>query len=468
MSWISWLCPGIHLKRWMLLFTAGVIVCAFALALLFNNDVLGMAEELLFRMSYLTMGRYNNGLMIAAGLAGMLAGLSIMIYATRRIVRSVVESVSPESNGMLMETIFTQRKLSNGPAITVVGGGTGLSTLLRGMKYITGNCTAVVTVGDDGGSSGRLRQELGIIPPGDLRNCLVAMADREPLMERVMQYRFEGSSPLAGHNLGNLFLAAIAETEGGMEEGLNAASQILKIRGHVVPSTLDSVQLQADMTDGTSVLGESEISKAGKSISRLHMLPADAPAAKSAVEAIRSADVLIFGPGSLYTSVIPNLLVPGIRKAVLDSKAFKIYVCNVMTQPGETDGYGAYDHVKALISHVGHQFLDYVIVNDQEISEEQRVQYLAKGQSPVTPDIEKIEDLGIKAVPTRLISKTDMVRHDPQKLAQSIISLVYRLRLFGRGFVFFDYFFMRQSMRKLRHGAASKPEKQEGPLSEKL
>jgi uncharacterized cofD-like protein len=276
-----------------------------------------------------------------------------MFYATRRIVRSVMDAVLPENNGSLMETIFTQRKLSNGPAVTVVGGGTGLSTLLRGMKYITGNCTAVVTVADDGGSSGRLRQELGIIPPGDLRNCLVAMADREPLMERVMQYRFKGDSALAGHSLGNLFLAAIAETEGGMEEGLKAASQILKIRGHVIPSTLSNIQIRADMADGTSVLGESEITNAGKKIVRLHMVPADAPATKSAVQAIRDADVLIFGPGSLYTSVLPNLLVPGIREAVLASKAFKIYICNVMTQPGETDGYGAYDHVKALIDHVG-------------------------------------------------------------------------------------------------------------------
>lgn len=457
MGWISWLCPGIQLKRWLLLFTVGVIVCAFSFALLFNNQVMAMAEEILFRMSYLTTGRYSNRLALAAGFVGILAGIGVMVYATRRIVRSVVESVTPESSGTLMETIFTQRKLSRGPAITVVGGGTGLSTLLRGMKYITGNCTAVVTVGDDGGSSGRLREELGIIPPGDLRNCLVAMADREPLMERVMQYRFAGDSALAGHSLGNLFLAAIAETEGGMEEGLNAASQILKIRGHVIPSTLRNIQLQAEMTDGTYVLGESNISRAGKTIRRLHMLPADAAATKSAVEAITQADILIFGPGSLYTSVIPNLLVPGIREAVITSKAVKIYICNVMTQHGETDGYGAYDHVKALIDHVGRPFLDYVIVNDQEIAAEQKLQYSAKSQVPVTPDIEKIRELDINVIPTDLISKADMVRHDPQKLARSIIALVYRLRLFGRGFVFFDYFFMKQNMRKLRKAQGDVP-----------
>ena len=450
MGWISWLCPGIQLKRWLLLFTVGVIVCAFSLALLFNNQVMGMAEELLFRLSYLATGEYGNGMPLFLGIVGMLLGIGIMIYAVRRIVRSIVEAVSPESSDSLMETIFVQRKLNSGPAITVVGGGTGLSTLLRGMKYITGNCTAVVTVGDDGGSSGRLRQELGIIPPGDLRKCLVAMADREPLMERVMQYRFEGDSYLSGHSLGNLFLAAMAETEGGMEEGLNAASQILKVRGHVIPSTLHSIQLAADMTDGSFVLGQAEIAQARKTVQRLRMVPEDVPATKSAVDAIRQADILVFGPGSLYTSVICNLLVPDIREAVLQSKAVKIYVCNVMTQPGETDGFGAYEHVKTLTDYAGKLFLDYVIVNAEDISDEQIALYRAKGQEPISPDVEKIEQLGIKVIPAKLVSKSDMVRHDPQKLAQAIMSLAYRLRLFGRGFVFFDYFFMRHNMRKIR------------------
>lgn len=216
-----------------------------------------------------------------------------------------------------------QRKLTRGPAITVVGGGTGLSTLLRGMKYITNNCTAVVTTADDGGSSGRLRKELGIIPPGDLRNCLTALADREPLMERLMQYRFQGDSPLAGHCFGNLFIAAMAQAEGGMEAGLNATSQILKVRGRVIPSTLEDIRLQARMTDGSVVTGESEIPKVHKHIKKMMMLPADAQAANGAIDAILNADVLIFGPGSLYTSVIPNLLVEGIRDAVVRSKAVK-------------------------------------------------------------------------------------------------------------------------------------------------
>ncbi|MBR5790572.1 MAG: uridine diphosphate-N-acetylglucosamine-binding protein YvcK, partial [Phascolarctobacterium sp.] len=324
---------------------------------------------------------------------------------------------------------FVQRKLTHGPAITVVGGGTGLSTLLRGMKYITNNCTAVVTSADDGGSSGRLRKEMGIIPPGDLRNCLTALADREPLMERLMQYRFKGDSPLAGHCFGNLFIAAMAEAEGGMEEGLNATSQILKVRGRVIPSTLENIQLQAEMSDGTIVSGESKIPEARKRIRKMLMKPADAPAAKGAVEAI------------------------------LKSDAVKIYVCNVMTQPGETDGYGAFEHVRALIDHMGQQFLDYVIVNDQKITTEQLKQYYAEGSMPVTPDVEKIRKLGITVVPASLISKDDLVRHEPRKLARALIMLIYRLRLFGKGVQFFDYIFMRHGLNTMDKDVRAKSKK---------
>ncbi len=452
MGWITWLCPGINIKRWLLLFAVGVLMCALGLAFFFNYQIMGTAEELLFQMTYITTGRYSNGMIMLAGGILLLLGFGVMIYGTRRMIFSVVGAVIPDKNGSLMETIFIQRKLTRGPAITVVGGGTGLSTLLRGMKYITNNCTAVVTSADDGGSSGRLRKELGIIPPGDLRNCLTALADREPLMERLMQYRFQGDSPLAGHCFGNLFIAAMAQAEGGMEEGLDATSQILKVRGKVVPSTLENIQLQAEMNDGTLVLGESEIPKAHKRIRRMMMLPEDAPAARAAIKAIEEADVLIFGPGSLYTSVIPNLLVKGIRDAVVKSNAVKIYICNVMTQPGETDFFGAYEHVRALIDHVGVQFLDFVIVNDQEITGEQLLQYNAEGSTPVTPDVEKIRNLGITVVPARLISKNDLVRHDPRKLSRVLIALIYRLRLFGKGVQFFDYFFMRQGMRTLHKG----------------
>ena len=402
MGWISWLCPGMNLKRWLLLFTVGVLCCALGLALFFNYQFMGYVEELMFRMAYLTTGKYSNTVSMLGGFLFLCIGGFVMIYATRRVIRSVVEAVLPDNNSSLMEKIFTQRKLGRGPAIT-------------------------------------------------LRNCLVALADREPLMERIMQFRFNDGSPLAGHNFGNLFIAAMAEAEGSMEAGLAATSQILNVRGKVIPSTLSDIRLKAEMTDGTLIEGESEIPKAHKRIRRVGIEPSNVQATSSAVDAIMKADVLILGPGSLYTSVIPNLMVEGIREAVLRSDAVKIYVCNVMTQPGETDGYGAFEHVQALITHAGAQFLDYVIVNDQNVTETQLAQYQLKGSIPVTPDIKKIERLGIKVVPKSLISNKDLVRHNPQKLAQAVISLIYRLRLFGKGFRFFDYFFMRQSMRKLKN-----------------
>lgn len=452
MGWISWLCPGINVKRWLLVFTLGVILVGLGLAFMFNFQLLGALEELIFQLTYIATGRYSNISIIVAGFFMLLVGMVLMIYGTRKVIHSVVSAIIPDKSGSLMDTIFMQRKLTQGPAITVVGGGTGLSTMLRGIKYITHNVTAVVTTADNGGSSGRLRKELGIIPPGDLRNCLTALAEREPLMERIMQYRFTGDSSLAGHCFGNLFIAAMAQAQGGMEEGLAATSQILKVRGSVVPSTLEDIQLQAKMTDGTVITGESEIPEARKTIEQLYMLPADAPASQAAVEAIRKADVLIFGPGSLYTSVIPNLLVKGIRDAVVESEAVKIYICNVMTQPGETDGYGAYEHVKAIIDHVGTQFLDYVIVNKQAISRQRLDMYDAQGSVPVTPDIQKLKALGISVVPANIISKENKVRHDPKRLARVIIGLIYHLRLLGAGrwTQFFDYIFLRHGMRSMK------------------
>ncbi|HIU64170.1 MAG TPA: YvcK family protein [Candidatus Avacidaminococcus intestinavium] len=449
MGWIKWLWPGMNLKRWLFLFTVGAVFSAIGIALVFNYQFMGFIEELLFRMMYMATGEYYRAISVGGGLAVLFLGLVLMFYATRRIVHSVMESVLPDENTPLMEKIFRQRKLNKGPAITVVGGGTGLSVLLRGMKYITNNCTAVVSTADNGGSSGRLRQEMGIIPPGDLRNCLVALADTEPLMEKIMQFRFKGDNQLAGHSLGNLFIAALAEVEGSVEAGLAATSEILKVRGHVVPSTLEDVNLMAEMSDGTVVKGESEITLAGKRIKRMSIVPSDAHATQGAINAILQSDILILGPGSLYTSVIANVLVPEIKEALVASKAVKIYVCNVMTQPGETDGFGAYEHVEALVDHVGTQFLDYVIVNNQRVTATQLSMYQEKGSMPVSPDVDAIRQLGIQVVPASLISNDDFVRHDPVKLAQTVISLVYRLKMFGKGVQFFDYLFVRQSIKNL-------------------
>src|SRR5690554_3902621 len=235
--------------------------------------------------------------------------------------------------------------VTNGPRIVTIGGGTGLGTILRGLKKTTDNLTAIVTVADDGGSSGRLRAEFGILPPGDIRNCLIAMADLEPLMEKLMQYRFNGGTGLSGHSFGNLFITAMTGITGDFEKAIEASSQVLAVRGRVYPATLANVQLHAELSDGRKVTGESTIGKSDCSIRRVYMEPSTAEALPEAIKAIEEADVVILGPGSLYTSVIPPLLVRGIREALQNTKAPKVYICNVMTQPGETTGFTASDHL---------------------------------------------------------------------------------------------------------------------------
>jgi uncharacterized cofD-like protein len=320
-------------------------------------------------------------------------------------------------------------KHPNDLKIAVIGGGTGLSVLLRGIKNLTSNITAIVTAADDGGSSGRLRADFGIIPPGDLRNCLVALAETEPIMEELFQYRFGGSGDLAGHSVGNLLIAALIEIFGDAELALNQTSKVLAVRGYVFPSTKEKVTLMAKMTDGTFVEGESKISSANKTIERVFITPPDVPAVKSAVEAILNANICVLGPGSLYTSILPNLLVDGITDALRKTSAYKIYICNVMTQPGETDSYTASSHIKAIVDHVGKGLIDYVLANVTEIAPELQDVYAKEGACPVLTDIPAMENLGVKVVRADLISETNLVRHDPAKLSKAIISLIHDLQL---------------------------------------
>jgi len=451
MEWVKWFYPGLNLKRWLFVFALGVILACLGVTLVFNYQFVGLIEETVFSVMHSTSGEFYQPTVTAVGIVGVVIGIAFMVFGTNRLVKTIITSVLPGANGSLREVLFTQRKLNNGPAVVVIGGGTGLSVLLRGIKQITSNCTAVVTACDDGGSSGRLRKEMGIIPPGDMRNCLVALSDTEPLMERAMQYRFKTESSLEGHNLGNLFIAAMSNMEGDMEKGIAALCEILHVRGHVWPATTNNVQLKAAMDDDNIIIGESAITKDKRKIKHLMLEPENPAASQKAVNAILNADAIILGPGSLYTSVLASLIVPGIKDAVIKAKAVKIYVCNVMTQPGETDGFGAYDHVQAIIDHMGKQCLDYVVVNNQEANAEQLKKYEAEGAYPVSPDIDKIEKLGIDAVPAKLLNDSNLVRHNPRKLAITLLVLIYRLRLFGKGVQFFDYFFARQAMLELKN-----------------
>ena len=428
MHLLKWLYPGMRFKRWLLLFAAGVMLVSLGLALIFNYKYLDHIEEAIFRFVYTWKGTYDYTATALVGTAVVVVGLAIMLVATRFVIRSVITVLLPDDSGRLVDLIYEKRLLGKGPAITVIGGGHGLSVLLRGIKEATSNVTAVVTVADDGGSSGRLREELGIIPPGDLRNCLVALADTEPLMEKLFQYRFEGKSELAGHSFGNLFIAAMSEVTGDMETALRESSKVLAVKGRVLPASTEHVRLDATMSDGTVVQGESHIPEVKKHIRRVRLYPAHVPAVQSALDAIRSADAVILGPGSLYTSIMPNLLVDGVAAALRHSKALKIYICNVMTQPGETDGYTASMHVKAIQEHAGKGVIDYVLVNSAPLPQACIDSYAAKGAYPVQVDREALNALGVGFVQADLVSRTDGGHHDPDKLTRSVMKMVYGLQ----------------------------------------
>ncbi|MED1603140.1 YvcK family protein [Alkalihalophilus marmarensis] len=309
--------------------------------------------------------------------------------------------------------------------IVVIGGGTGLSVLLRGLKTFPVSITAVVTVADDGGSSGRLRQELDIPPPGDVRNVLVALAEVEPLVEELFQHRFQNGNGLSGHSLGNLLLAGMTSLTGDFAKGIAELSKVLNVRGKVFPAANRSVVLHGEMEDGTVVTGESKIPLSKKRIKRVFLTPADISPLYESVKAIQEADLIVLGPGSLYTSVLPNLLVPGISEAVSESKAKKVYICNVMTQSGETDGYTASEHLDALFSHCGKGMIDEILVHGSRVSDEVRKHYSKEHAVPVTVDTDRLQSMGVGIICDHFVVEYEkMLRHDAIKVSKALIDVI--------------------------------------------
>ncbi|HEV2879516.1 MAG TPA: gluconeogenesis factor YvcK family protein, partial [Candidatus Eremiobacteraceae bacterium] len=330
---LTWLRPGMKLKRWLALalFGAFLVLDGFGRILKaydFNFHINERINSLI--------GPSVSPVLLEVTL--IVAGLALAYYGFRQYQRSIIAAISPSVGQRLIEVIHERRQLDRGNRLVVIGGGTGLSTALRGLKEYTTNLTAIVTVTDDGGSSGRLRAELGVLPPGDIRNCLVALADSESMMAELFQYRFNEGDGLVGHSFGNLFIAAMCGIAGDFDRAIKESSRVLAIKGRVLPSTLANIALEATLADGSTVKGETKISKSSLPIRRLRLVPSYCQALPEAVEAILAADVVILGPGSLYTSIMPNLLVPGIAEAIERSKATKVFVCNIMTQPGETTG----------------------------------------------------------------------------------------------------------------------------------
>ena len=315
--------------------------------------------------------------------------------------------------------------MKNKPKIVVLGGGTGLSNLLRGLKYFPLDITAIVTVADDGGSSGRLRTEFNIPAPGDIRNVMIALSEFENKGEELLNYRFGGTSDLAGHPIGNLMLTAMIDIEGNIVDGIKALNEVLNIKGTVLPATSSSCTLIAEMEDGQIVVGESEIPKVNKKIKRVYF-DKKPEAVKGTIDAIEQADMVIVGIGSLYTSIMPNLIIEEIRGAILKSKAHKIYVSNAMEQPGETAGYSVSDHIKAIYSHVGEEFFNSVIVNSKKIPNDILEKYKEQDVKEIKVDLEKLKKYSLKIIcePLIEISENKTVRHNPLKLASTIYSLI--------------------------------------------
>ena len=402
---LKWFYPGIGIKRWAAL-------SAFGVGLL----ILGTAN---LRSEEFWLIQFLDALVV-------ISGIIILILGIKRLMRSFIAAFVPSSRGTeLIDILYQKKQLSRGPRIVTVGGGTGLSVLLSGLKNYTSNISAIVTVADNGGSSGRLRQQFDVLPPGDIRNCLVALADAPALMRDLFQFRFDKNSEFSGHSFGNLFLMVMSRLTGDFEKAIKETSKVLALRGQVIPSTLENVTLVAYYYDGSTVVGEDQIPKARKAINRVSLIPEQPGATPDALKAIRDAQIIVLGPGSLYTSIIPNLLIKEITHEIAESEAIKVYVCNVMTQPGETDGYSVCDHIKGLVSHSHARILDYCVVNNGEVPPEILGRYSQDNSALVINDRKKIEGIGYRVVEEDFSMITDgVIRHDPEKLAKIILSFI--------------------------------------------
>jgi uncharacterized cofD-like protein len=420
---LKWLYPGMHIKRWLGLMVIGVAILAFGFSFVVRELYLeGLRlPDFMYYVTLQFIPRALRGALFMAGAAGL------VIFSIVKLNQSLISVLAPnrDTSESLVNTIYTRRFLGRGPKVVAIGGGTGLASLLRGLKEYTTNLTAIVTVADDGGSSGVLRRELGVLPPGDVRNCIAALADAEPLVTRLFQYRFDEGTGLAGHSFGNLFIVAMEGVVGNFEDAIRQTSRVLAVRGQIIPSTLDDVTLSATTSDARTIQGESNITADLKSnghdalITEVFLTPQNPPAHPEAVRAILDADLIILGPGSLYTSVMPNMLVQGIQRSLAASPAPKIYVCNVATQHGETDGFSVRDHVLAIEDHIGKGILHYVLANDNLTEEALRAEFSRPVQ--VDADINN----GLRLVKADVVSEENRYHHDSVKLARAVMDIYY-------------------------------------------
>ncbi len=416
------LLPGLRIKRWLLLFLIGLIFLIVAFAVAFGEYI----KNTLLIFLRLSPSAYSSKIVAVLILGGI--GIAFMVMGSRRIMNFLVNTFIPEKRGKIFHFLYKESQLKEGSKIVVLGGGTGLFTILRGLKKYTNNITAVVTMSDMGSrkttSTGRLRTDLGMLPPGDVRQCLIALSDSPPLVSKLFQYRFSKAQGLEGHSFGNLFLTALTKVTGSFEKAVDETGNILSIRGRVLPVTFDQIHLCAKLQNGKTIKREHNVEehkiKYKSEIAKLYIEP-DAKANKEVLKAIKEADAVVLGPGSLYTSILPNLLVDGMNDAIKNSKAKKIYICNVMTQPGETDGYKVSDHIEKIIKYLGLGVLDFVLINNKKAPEKEYWEYRKKGSDRVRIDDEEMEKYNIKIIKRDLMISTNLLRHDPDKLARAVM-----------------------------------------------
>ncbi len=414
----KWLYPGMHVKRWIVLLMVGFMgfALAGAMALAWVYRTIAVPEPFNDPVKIVTLQFIPHPfreLLVGA------FGLALTVLAVCKLYGSLMEVVSePRKRERLVDLVYARRLLKTGPKIVTIGGGTGQAVLLRGLKEYTNNLTAIVTVVDDGGSSGRLRREFGGLPPGDVRQCIGALAIAEPLMTRLLNYRFSKGKGLEGHSLGNLMMLAMADLTGNFESGIRELSRVLAVRGQILPSTLESVKLCAELEDGRIISGESAVGEADSAIKRVFLDRQHPPAFSEACQAILEADYIILAPGSLYTSLLPNLLVPEISQAVANSKALKLYVCNVATEPGETSHYGVEEHLAALKLHAPSEIFKVALVNDRTSVPSANGSYELIVLSKDTSTID-----GIPIATADVIDVERPNQHDPVKLAQAVMQV---------------------------------------------
>ncbi|BCM89246.1 gluconeogenesis factor [Abditibacteriota bacterium] len=419
---LGWLTLGLGIKRWALVTVLGIILVVLGAALAFAYVALDFSLNVVAFLDSLS-GRFLDS--VALGTMLLTTGVVAIVFGVRGVFQAVERVYANETHRDFLDVARTRKRLDSAERVVALGGGTGLSTMLRGLKEHSSNITAIVTMADDGGSTGKLREH-GMLPPGDLRNCIAALAEAEPLMTELFQYRFQGLGELKGHSLGNLFMAAMFEKTGDFDLAVREVSKVLAIRGRVLPSTLDDVRLGAELQDHTEILGQVNVNKASN-IARAFIIPDNPRALPGAVEAIEEAEVIIIGPGSLFTSIIPNLLVPEIAEAIKKSDAPKIYVCNVMTQPEETCGYSAADHVRAIIRHIGAGVVTHVLLNSAKVPDDVLERYSAIGAEYIPPEETEIEMMGVRAIHGPFIDVSNVVRHHPGKLAAAIFRIAARV-----------------------------------------